>query len=115
MLWRVPLFVVLILLAIWLMASAVSAEPRHRGSGWSGGGHGWGGGWGRQHYRTDPGTAFWGGVVGGVIGGLFSGGRDDDEVDEPVRDVEWCIRRYRSYDTYTRTYLGYDGLRHGCP
>jgi murein L,D-transpeptidase YcbB/YkuD len=26
-----------------------------------------------------------------------------------------CIRKYRSYDVRTRTYLGYDGIRHPCP
>ena len=29
--------------------------------------------------------------------------------------IAYCIRRFRSYDPYTRTYLGYDGRRHGCP
>ena len=27
----------------------------------------------------------------------------------------YCLRRFRSYDPYTRTYLGYDGYRHPCP
>jgi BA14K-like protein len=29
--------------------------------------------------------------------------------------IAYCIQRYRSYDVRTRTYLGYDGLRHPCP
>jgi hypothetical protein len=29
--------------------------------------------------------------------------------------VNYCIRRFRSYDPYSRTYLGYDGYRHPCP
>lgn len=29
--------------------------------------------------------------------------------------IAYCMRRFRSYDPYTMTYLGYDGLRHGCP
>jgi hypothetical protein len=29
--------------------------------------------------------------------------------------VAYCMRRYRSYDPYSMTYLGYDGLRHPCP
>jgi hypothetical protein len=30
-------------------------------------------------------------------------------------EVIYCIRRFRSYDPYSRTYLGYDGYRHPCP
>jgi hypothetical protein len=35
----------------------------------------------------------------------------------PVYDpaIAYCLRRYRSYDPYTMTYLGYDGRRHPCP
>jgi hypothetical protein len=29
--------------------------------------------------------------------------------------VAYCMQRFRSYDPYSRTYLGYDGLRHPCP
>lgn len=29
--------------------------------------------------------------------------------------IAYCIRRYRSYDPYSMTYLGYDGRRHRCP
>ncbi len=27
----------------------------------------------------------------------------------------YCARRFRSYDPYSGTYLGYDGYRHPCP
>lgn len=35
----------------------------------------------------------------------------------PVTDdaIAECKRRFRSYDPVSRTYLGYDGLRHPCP
>jgi len=33
---------------------------------------------------------------------------DDDE-------IGYCIRRFKSYDLRSRTYLGYDGRRHPCP
>jgi len=36
-------------------------------------------------------------------------------VQEPMRNEAWCAQRYRSWDPYTHTYLGFDGLRHGCP
>lgn len=29
--------------------------------------------------------------------------------------VRYCMRRYRSYDPRSGTYLGYDGYRHPCP
>ena len=29
--------------------------------------------------------------------------------------IAYCMRRFRSYDPYSRTYLGYDGYRHPCP
>ena len=29
--------------------------------------------------------------------------------------VEYCMRRYRSYDPRSGTYVGYDGYRHPCP
>jgi hypothetical protein len=32
-----------------------------------------------------------------------------------ARDVEYCMRRFRSFDLASGTYLGYDGLRHPCP
>jgi len=33
----------------------------------------------------------------------------------PANAIAWCARRYRSYDPYSQTYLGYDGFRHRCP
>lgn len=35
----------------------------------------------------------------------------------PVVDsaTAYCMQRFRSYDPVSRTYLGYDGLRHPCP
>ena len=29
--------------------------------------------------------------------------------------VSYCMQRFRSYDPYSGTYVGYDGLRHPCP
>lgn len=94
----------------------------HRPSGgWhrpSGGWHRPGGWWGpRYHDGGDIGGAIAGTIIGGAISNwLF---RPQPEVvvvpQEPVRDITWCQQRYRSYDVYTRTYLGYDGLRHACP
>ena len=30
-------------------------------------------------------------------------------------EIAACAKRFRSYDPYTMTYLGYDGRRHPCP
>jgi hypothetical protein len=29
--------------------------------------------------------------------------------------IAYCMRRFKSYDPYSMTYLGYDGCRHPCP
>ena len=29
--------------------------------------------------------------------------------------VAYCMRRFKSYDPVSMTYLGYDGYRHPCP
>jgi hypothetical protein len=29
--------------------------------------------------------------------------------------IAYCLSRFKSYDPYSMTYLGYDGLRHPCP
>ena len=34
---------------------------------------------------------------------------------EPDDAVDYCLRRFRSYDPRSGTYLGYDGYRHPCP
>ncbi|MCI0557480.1 MAG: BA14K family protein [Nitrososphaera sp.] len=104
--------VVAIALVLAGLCAPASAQP-HR---WSG--HGWRGhGWShpRYHYRVDPGTAFWGGVLGGVIGTWWSQSNRLDQ--EEARRADWlssCYARYKSFDRVTGTYLGYDGFRHPC-
>ena len=76
------------------------------------------------------------GVAAGIIGGIIAGGiiasqRPYYSYDYgyyhyppygyygpyPARDaaVAYCMRRFRSYDPFSITYLGYDGFRHPCP
>ena len=76
------------------------------------------------------------GVAAGIIGGIIAGGiiasqRPYYSYDYgyysyppygyygpyPMRDgaVAYCMQRFRSYDPYSMTYLGYDGFRHPCP
>jgi hypothetical protein len=34
---------------------------------------------------------------------------------EDGRDPGYCQQRFRSYDSSSGTYVGYDGMRHSCP
>jgi hypothetical protein len=91
---------------------------------YGGGGRSYGG---RQYYRERrPGYTYHPGygwynpsaVIGGAVGSWLWRQWNQPEAapePEPVRGMEWCMNRYKSYDPYTKTYLGYDGLRHGCP
>lgn len=88
--------------------------------------------------RNRAGAAVAGGIVGGIIGGIIASQQRPVYVypgypyygsyyrpypPYPVyRDygpydpaIAYCARRFRSYDPYSMTYLGYDGLRHSCP
>jgi BA14K-like protein len=64
-----------------------------------------------QGYYTEPvgGGYYGGGYYGGgaYYGGAYarSGGGD----------VNYCMRRYRTYDARTGTFMGNDGRRHPCP
>jgi hypothetical protein len=100
------------------------------------------GGANRQAWNNNGGgNRFRGGYRGGYGGGVFVGGGpywgspygwnntyayddsyayDDDDavVDAPAAsggDEAYCMRRFRSYDPGSGTYLGYDGVRHSCP
>lgn len=110
----------LIFAIVFLMVFQAHADPRWQGRAWDGhwghasGGH-WGRGYGRPGGYGDPMGGFLGGVVGGIFGNWLSRPEPQVVIVPPQRDEAWCIQRYRSYDPYTHTYLGFDGLRHGCP
>ena len=77
-------------------AGASSAFARGRGRG-----RGWGG---------DVGLGIGLGIGAAVIGGAIA-------AQEAQRQdaIGYCMRRFRSYDPESMTYLGRDGLRHPCP
>lgn len=64
------------------------------------------------------------GLGGFIVGGLIADSRNRyyAPVPAPVYGVGYgwrahvarCHARYRSYDPYSDTYLGYDGYRHRC-
>jgi hypothetical protein len=89
-----------------------------------GGGFARGGGrrWGRG-----VGAGVAAGVIGGLIGGALMNANPSYAAPAPVYEepvyvaprgggaVEYCMRRYRSYDPRTGTYVGYDGIERPCP
>ena len=110
-----------------------NAAPRggNRGAVSGGGGNrgafAGGGGSNRQAWRGRDRGGYRGGYGGygaGVVIGTapFWGAPayaydDDYYVDAPAAggDVAYCMRRFRSYDPHSGTYLGNDGYRHACP
>ena len=86
--------------------SLVIQVQRRRGGGGGGGGH-------RRDDRRRGGDNS-GAVAAGILGGLLLGAIIANEA-QRSRSVEYCMRRYRSYDPRSGTYLGYDGYRHRCP
>ncbi len=79
--------------------------------------------WLRRHGHDDHDYNSSFGMVFGAILGFALGAAVVDDVERQrlaqsrLNDPAWityCARRYRSFDPYTGTYLGYDGLRHYC-
>lgn len=107
------------------------------GAGWHGGswhGGSWGGHrWHRRGWGWGPGIGFATGYPYGCgyydncgyygAGYAYDDGYWGDAYAGPTvvtrvgggGDVGYCMRRYRSYDPASGTFLGYDGLRHPCP
>jgi len=94
---------------------------------WRGGGYYGGGYYGRGWYG--PGWGLGAGLLGGaIIGGMLAApyyygsgpyygyyAAPGYYGPRPGDAVAYCLRRFRSYDPNSGTYLGYDGYRHPCP
>lgn len=112
----------------WYNQRRHGGDSRH---GWRDGGRGWDRdrgwrgrdddrwrrhGYYRRHHDRDDGAGLAlglfglaaGALVGSQLGAPAYGGGYDDPHDAA------CAARFRSYDPYSNTYLGYDGLRHYC-
>ena len=63
-------------------------------------------------YASDP---YYGGGYGAYGGGYAPAGYAVETEVAPQRDDAYCVRRFRSYDRQSGTYLGNDGQRHACP
>ena len=54
------------------------------------------------------------GIIGGIVAGsLIAGAIRESRAD--ASDVSRCQETYKSFDSETGTYIGYDGERHICP
>jgi len=81
--------------------------------------------YGPRYYRGYRGGYSTGaGVAAGIAAGALLGSAIAAQsaprgyiIDErPSRaEIEYCMRRFKSYDLRSMTYLGYDGRRHSCP
>ena len=77
--------------------------------------------------RNHAGAFIGGLIIGGLLGGAIAsqGGMYSPVYPYPYYRpypmypvdpaVGYCMGRFRSYDPYSMTYLGYDGRRHPCP
>jgi|CXWL01.1.fsa_nt_gi hypothetical protein len=79
--------------------------------------------WLRRHGHEDDDDDSAAGLIIGAILGFALGAAVVDSQEQQtnatsrLNDPGWiayCARRYNSFDPYTGTYLGYDGLRHYC-
>ena len=71
----------------------------------------------KWHNRDDDDSAaLIAGIIGFALGAAIVGSQQEAE-HARTADESWdsyCARRYRSYDPRSRTYMGYDGVRHYC-
>jgi hypothetical protein len=87
------------------MTAGISSAHAQRGRG---GGRGYGRGRGRG--GGNVGAAIGLGIGAAVIGGAIAAQQAQQQ-----DAVGYCMRRFRSYDPASMTYLGSDGLRRPCP
>lgn len=85
----------------------------HRGTGYHGG-HRGGAYHGGRHDRGGGGGDAAGAVAAGAAIGLFFGAVMAAEA-QRQQAVDSCMRRYRSYDPQSMTFVGRDGRRYRCP
>ena len=76
-------------------------EVRHRGR--------WHRRWHRHRHDNYGGALAAGAIFGLAAGAIAANAAARNDA------VAYCMRRFRSYDPASGTYLGYDGLRHPCP
>jgi len=85
------------------IAITAASTPAHA---WRGRGRGRGGGWG-------PGPAIGLGIGAAIVGGAIAASAAEEARRRDA--VGYCMRRYRSYNPETMTYIGKDGYERSCP
>jgi hypothetical protein len=65
-----------------------------------------------RHFDHDGGSGS--GVAAGIIGSLFLGAIIVNEA-QRQQAIEYCARRYRTFNPDSMTYMGCDGYPHPCP
>ncbi|WP_235679264.1 BA14K family protein [Aquibium microcysteis] len=68
----------------------------------------------RYHRRNDAGPIIGGLVAGAIIGGIIAGQPRHHYRGYRSAHVDWCLRRYRSYDVHSNTFQPYHGPRRLC-
>jgi hypothetical protein len=113
-------FCAALMVAAAAFATPALAQHHHGGHG---GGHGhYGGGYHGRHYGGGWGGFAAGAILGGLLAAPYYYGEPYDYPGPgyyygppPDDAVAYCMRRFKSYDPRSGTYLGYDGYRHPCP
>jgi hypothetical protein len=82
------------------MAAGVSSASAQRGRGRGDGG--------------DVGLGVGLGLGAAIIGGAIAAGEAQREAQQQ-QAIDSCMRRFRSYDPASMTYVGRDGMRRPCP
>jgi BA14K-like protein len=87
------------------MIEQVAYKKRWHGNNW-GGKH-----WRHGHHNDNDNWGWWGVPFGLGLGLALTAPYYNSYGNG---HVDYCMRRYRSYDPGTNTFMGYDGRRHEC-
>lgn len=70
----------------------------------------------RQGGHDDNSSALVAGIIGFALGAAIVGSQQQAERARTADESHdaYCAKKYRSYDRGSRTYLGFDGVRHYC-
>jgi hypothetical protein len=95
---------------------AVAGGGRRGGGGVAaaGGRRGGGGGFRRGGGGRGIATGLAIGTAVGIVGGMIEA-EQEVQANEAASAVDYCVRRFRSYDPSTGFYIGRDGRPHRCP
>jgi hypothetical protein len=97
--------------AAMTLAATPALAQRGGGRGGRGGGRGRGGGWG----GPGVGAAIGLGVGAAIIGGAIAASQAEEARRQQQEAVGYCMRRFRSYNPETGTYISSDGMERPCP